>query len=133
MSFPPPDPTTFGALVRFAITRETEAADRYDGWAADVARSEAFTVAAAEHRRRAEQLSRMVREQLNEMILEPISGLRAEDYAGPADSLALLESTLARLYTDMVAQAGHIFPGARRSLTRFAERSQQLARDLEGH
>jgi hypothetical protein len=132
MSAVPPELNTLGALMRFAISREAETADRYAEWATAAEAPASFSELAAEHTLRAERLTRLLREQLNEMILEPISGLSVADYPGPAADMTDVERELARLHTDIVTQAGHVLPGASRTLTRFAERSRQLARELEG-
>ncbi len=128
MNVDPPQLNTLGALMRFAISLETETADRYAEWATAADASASFSELATEHNLRVERLTRLLREQLNEMILEPISGLSVADYTGPTTNTADLERRLARLYTDIVAHAGHVFPGASRTLTRFAERSQLLVR-----
>jgi len=119
-----PQLNTLGALMRFVISLETETVDRYTEWATVKNAPVLFSELANEHRLRVERLTRLLREQLNEMILEPISGFSAADYTGPTSSATDLERRLAQLYTDIVAHAGHIFPGANRILTRFAERSR---------
>jgi hypothetical protein len=126
-----PELNTVGALMRFAVSLEEEAADRYTEWSAAARAPASLSELALEHRTRAERLTRMLREQLNEMILEPISGLSVADYQAPASVLAGLERKLARLYADIVSRAGHVLPGATRTLARFGERSEQLARGTE--
>jgi len=139
-----PKLTTFGALIRFAASREEEAACRYERWTADAGqRSTApFSALASAHRKRATQLNRVVQEQLNEMTLEPISGLRAEDYpaaeepraeaeAGERIALALdLEAQLARLYDDITRQAAPVLGRAARMLARFVRESQRTIEEL---
>lgn len=127
-----PELNTLGALLRFAISLETETADRYAEWSAAAGAPASFSELALEHSTRAERLTRLLREQLNEMILEPISGLSIARYQAPASDVAASERRLAQLYADIVTQAGHVLPGAARTFIRFGERSQQLAREREG-
>jgi hypothetical protein len=127
-----PNLNTLGALMRFAISLEAETADRYAEWSAAAEAPASFSELAREHSTRAERLTRLLREQLNEMILEPIPALSASDYEAPASDARALEDRLARLYADIVTHAGHLLPGATRTLVRFGERSQQLAREDGG-
>jgi hypothetical protein len=123
-----PELNTVGALMRFAISLEETAADRYAEWSAAAGAPASFSELALEHRTRVERLTRLLREQLNEMILEPISGVSLADYQAPAADVTGLERKLARLYADIASRAGHVLPGATRTLARFGERSEQLAR-----
>ncbi len=136
--------TTFGALIRFAASREEDAACRCERWAADAGQRDTASLSAlaAAHRRRAAQLHRVVQEQLNEMTLEPISGLRAEDYSASEEPrpgaraeerimLALeLEGQLARLYEDITGQAAPVLGRAARMLAGFARESQLATEQL---
>ena len=130
---------TFGALMRFAAQLEREAAERYATWAREPGRGGGFAALADSHRKRADQLARMVQEQLNEMTLEPISGLEASDYLppeGPASGGAAearaLEERLARLYEDAAERAGHVLGGAARSLQRLARQSRRAMEEMQG-
>ena len=134
---------TFGALMRFAAQLEGEAAERYAAWAGDPDLGGPFAVLADSHRKRAEQLARMVQEQLNEMTLEPISGLDASDYLPPEDPPSGddaarmawardVEERLARLYEDATQRAGHVLGGASRSLQRLARQSRRAIEELQG-
>jgi rubrerythrin len=130
--------TTFGAMMRFAVSLEEDAAERYESWAERVGEPEAATLQelAASHRKRAARLGRMVQEELNEMTLEPIQGLRAEDYPiGPdppdgasasdlAAFAASIEARLAGLYDDIVGRAGRVLGRAARRLERLAKQSR---------
>ena len=145
MNDAPPRLTTFGALIRFATDLEAEAAEHYANWMAEADQGERdrLSALAAAHRRRADQLKRMVQEQLNEMTLEPITGLQADDYSGSprlsamtgaSDQIAFaveLESRLARLYDDMVDRAGRVLGSATRSLERLARQSRLTIQELQ--
>jgi hypothetical protein len=130
-----PELTTLGALLRFAVAQEADVAVRYTGWEAAPEAPASFAGLGQEHHSRAEKLTRLLREQLNEMILEPISGLRAGRYLptpteDPLTDAPAAEQALAQLYTDIASHAGHLLPGATRTLSRFAERSRYLAEGL---
>jgi len=135
---------TFGALMRFAAQLEREAAERYAAWAREPGLGGPFGALADSHRKRADQLARMVQEQLNEMTLEPISGLDASDYLPPegppsgGDAGARtawarnLEERLARLYVDATQRAGHVLGGAARALQRLARQSRRAIEEMQG-
>ena len=135
---------TFGALMRFAAQLEGEAAERYARWTDDADLGGRFAALADSHRKRAEQLARMVQEQLNEMTLEPITGLDASDYLPPEDPPSGddaaarmawardVEERLARLYEDATRQAGHVLGGAARALQRLARQSRRAIEEMEG-
>ena len=135
---------TFGALMRFAAESEKDAAERYARWTDDADLGGRFAALADSHRKRAEQLARMVQEQLNEMTLEPITGLDASDYLPPEDPPSgddaaartawarNLEERLARLYEDATRQAGHVLGGAARALQRLARQSRRALEELDG-
>ena len=134
---------TFGALMRFAAQLEKEAAQRYADWGREPDLGGRFGALADSHRKRADQLARMVQEQLNEMTLEPIGGLDASDYLPPegppsgADAAARtawareVEARLARLYEDATQRAGHVLGGAARSLQRLARQSRRAIEELQ--
>lgn len=75
--------STFGAIFKFAIELEKEAAAYYERAAqeaGDPQVRDALAGLATTHRKRQQAAERMRREQVTEMILEPIYGLREEDW-----------------------------------------------------
>ena len=100
---------TFGAILRFAMDLEQQAADFYEG-AAGGGLEETFRELARGARKRLGRLERARREMVAEMILESITGLDGDAYRAdlaPAASEAellrqgqALEETSARFYRD---------------------------------
>ena len=99
---------TFGAIMRFAMDLEEQAAGFYEGAARDGLRG-AFGELASGSRKRLRRLERARREFVTEMILEAITGLDGDAYhvdLDPADESGLLrqaqalEEASARFYRD---------------------------------
>ncbi|MGC8874549.1 MAG: hypothetical protein ACP5SI_08920 [Chloroflexia bacterium] len=100
---------TFGAILRFAMDRENQAAAFYEQ-AARGSRRGIFLEMARGARRRLQRLEQARREGIVEMILEPITGLDSEYYrveaipqAGEDDlwqQALLLEEAGERFYRD---------------------------------
>lgn len=100
---------TFGAILRFAMDLEQQAADFYEG-AAGGGLEETFRELAQGSRKRLGRLERARREMVAEMILESITGLDGDAYRAdltPEASEAklirqaqVLEETSARFYRD---------------------------------
>ena len=75
--------STFGAIFKFAIELEKEAAAYYERatqGADDAQARDTLAWLATAHRKRQQAAERMRREQVTEMILEPIYGLCEEDW-----------------------------------------------------
>ena len=100
---------TFGAIVRFAITLEEQAADFYERPSPDTLHL-IFAKLARQNRQRSARLERARQEMVAEMILESITGLTEESYRlelGPVTAGAdlhqqaqTIEKTVARFYRD---------------------------------
>lgn len=71
--------STFGAVMRFAIDRESQAVAFYER-AARGSVQEVFVELAQGARRRVQRLEQARREGVVEMILQPITGLESERY-----------------------------------------------------
>jgi rubrerythrin len=100
---------TFGAILRFAMNLEQQAADFYEG-AAGGGLEGTFRELARKSRKRLSRLERARREMVSEMILESITGLdgnaygvdldTAPDEVGLLRQAQALEETSARFYRD---------------------------------
>ena len=100
---------TFGAILRFAMDLEQQAAGFYEG-AAGGELEEIFGELARGSRKRLSRLERARREMVTEMILESITGLDGDTYGVNLDSEIdeagllrqawTLEETSARFYRD---------------------------------
>jgi len=100
---------TFGAILRFAMDLEQQAADFYEGTAGGGLEG-IFCELARGSRKRRSRLERARREMVTEMILESITGLDEDAYDVNLDSKAdevellrqarTLEETSARFYRD---------------------------------
>jgi len=129
---------TFGAIMRFAIELEQQAAAFYESGARGDTES-VFRRLARQSRKRARRLERARRESISEMILESIVGLEAENYIVDADPeldrdarLAqgiALEQVQARYYNE----AGEKIPilGVARLFRRMAEENEKRRKSLE--
>ncbi len=76
---------TFGAILRFAMELEQQAADFYEG-AAGGELKEVFGELARGSRKRLKRLERARREMVVEMVLESITGLDGDAYGINVDS-----------------------------------------------
>ena len=100
---------TFGAILRFAMELEQQAADFYKE-AAGIEMEQVFHELARGSRKRLSRLERARREMVSEMILESITGLEGDlygvnlnlktDKAGLLRQAQALEETCARFYRD---------------------------------
>ena len=100
---------TFGAILRFAMDLEQQAADFYEG-AAGGELEEVFGELARGSRKRLKRLERARREMVVEMVLESITGLDGDVYGVDLDSevdeagllrqARRLEETSTRFYKD---------------------------------
>jgi rubrerythrin len=100
---------TFGAILRFAMELEQQAADFYEE-AAGGELEEVFGELARGSRKRRNRLERARREMVVEMVLESITGLDGDTYsvslssevdeAGLLRQARTLEETSARFYQD---------------------------------
>jgi rubrerythrin len=105
---------TFGAILRFAMELETEAAQFYEAHPQGLP-GERTGDSARAARKRLRRLEQARREGVSEMILEAIVGLNREDYrvelgaqteGGPASlqQALSLEDTSARFYRDAASK-----------------------------
>ncbi len=104
---------TFGAVLKFALELEQQAAAFYEA-GAQGGLAERFGDLARGSRKRIRRLEQARRELVNEMILESITGLEEEEYrieldagAGEPERLRqaqALEETSARFYRDAAAK-----------------------------
>ncbi len=129
---------TFGAICKFAIELERQAAEYYERGAAGEAEGpqrEALARLGRAHRKRLQAAEQMRREIVTEMILEPIYGLRSEDWqldlaASGWGKAVELEATLAAFYA---AAAGKVsIPQAARMLRKLGEEAQRLGGQAGG-
>jgi rubrerythrin len=135
--------TTFGALLKFALELEEQAAKLY-GEASRITRQtelqEGFQASAAAGKKHGKKLERIRRENINEMLLESIEGLRADDYQvklklspemGDNELLAAvlqLEGVLERFYRDAARRLS--LPEVARGFARLAEAHAQRKAEL---
>jgi hypothetical protein len=114
---------TFGAILRFAIQLEEQAAAYYEAAGAP------WAALALAHRKRQRECERVRREQVTEMILEPIYGLAEDDWAldlsqANAETAAKLEQTLGAFYTQAAGKVS--VPQVGRSLRKLAQETTLL-------
>lgn len=129
---------TFGAIMRFAIELEQQAAAFYESGAPGDTES-VFQRLAGQSRKRARRLERARRESISEMILESIIGLETENYTvdvdpelgrdARVDQGIALEEAQARFY-DEAAEKIPIL-GVVRLFRRMAEENEKRRRRLE--
>ncbi len=128
----PPELTTFGSLIRFALQMEGDASSFYEAVAAQAAGGtrDLFRELTGQHADRRRLLERTRQQTLNEMVLEPITGLDGARYvyeaAPPALSDAVrvaraLEEVAARFYEESAAVAQSTLTEAARTLLRLAQ------------
>lgn len=123
---------TFGAILRFAIKVEQEAAAYYEQLvqeSLDTAAQETVSALAQAHRKRQQTVERMRREQVTEMILEPIYGLQEEDWLldlqrGKQQEAARAENLIAAFYTAAADKVS--IPEVARGFRRLAREGAQL-------
>lgn len=120
--------STFGAICKFAIDLEKEAAARYGRLAREAQgnRQEGLAALARAHSKRQKLAEQARRELVTEMILEPIHGLtddawQLEESATPDE----LEGTIQGFYAAAAEKVS--IPQATRFFRRQAQESERLA------
>lgn len=106
------DLNTFGAICRFAITLEAQAAAHFEEAAlaaVEPATREAMAALARAHRKRQRLVEQIRQQNVTEMILEPVYGLREEDWTlapanGAPAQTAALEAVIRGYYTAAAAK-----------------------------
>lgn len=140
-----PEITSFGTLLRFAMSLDRTAAERVAAAAAAPAcgdHRDALTAMARKHARRVEDLERLARERLNEVVLQPLSGMVRQEYLPPEAAsgdepaasilagLAALEEASARFFGDAAERAVDVLGGLDRTFKRFAKGDRKRAQAL---
>ena len=133
-----PELTSFGTLMRYALTLEQGVAALMETAAGKVggARDDLLAVA-KKHTKRAEAMERLRRERLNEVVLQQISGMERETYlpeefseTGWQELLAKTEDRVARFYEDGARVAQNVLSGLDRKFGKLARESLEFAGKL---
>jgi len=104
--------STFGAICRFAIELEAQAAAHFERAAqaaAEPSAREAMSALAKAHRKRQRLVEQIRQQNVTEMILEPVYGLKEEDWQlvstdGILEQIANWEATIRGFYTAAAAK-----------------------------
>ena len=125
-----PNLTSFGALIRHAVTLEELAIEFYERSASITPgdRGSVFLKLAKNHRQRKQLLEKVRREMICEMVLEPIEGLNGGDYVPtPADAAleaqdfaTRIEGLSRKFYADSAVVAWSVLAEASKVFERLA-------------